>query len=72
MTRIRKDILLLPAGPSLAPAHPGRTIAAELAARGLSARAASMKMRLAPNRLGLIIAGRHAITTDFDRLVLSM
>jgi addiction module HigA family antidote len=53
-----------PQGVSLPPVHPGRTIAAELAARGLSAHRAAMMMRVPANRLGFIIAGRRGISAD--------
>jgi len=53
-----------PQGISLPPVRPGRTIAAELAARGLSAHRAAMMMRVPPNRLGFIIAGKRGISAD--------
>lgn len=57
-------VFSFPGGLSLAPVHPGRTIATELAARGLTAHRAALKMRMPPNRLGLIIAGKRGISAD--------
>jgi len=51
-------------GLALAPVHPGRTIAAELESRKLSPHAAALKMRIPPNRLSLIVAGRRGISAD--------
>jgi len=53
-----------PDGLALAPVHPGRTIAAELEAWKLSPHAAALKMRIPPNRLSLIVAGRRGISAD--------
>jgi addiction module HigA family antidote len=58
------EIIEFSSGISLPPIHPGRTIAAELAARGLTPHRAAMMMRVPPNRLGLIVAGRRGITAD--------
>ena len=49
---------------SLPPVHPGLTIAAELKARDITAHRAALMMRVPPNRLGLILAGRLGITAD--------
>lgn len=68
MTRPDDDELLaFPNGlslPPVHPVHPGRTIAAELAARGLTAHRAALKVRVPPSRLGPIVAGRRGITAD--------
>jgi antitoxin HigA-1 len=65
MTRTEKrEIFDFPHGTSLPPVHPGRTIAAELAARGLTGHRAALKMRVPSNRLALILAGRRGITAD--------
>jgi len=67
MTRTEKgnsEIFGFPNGVALPPVHPGRTVAAELAARGLSGHRAALKMRVPPNRLALILAGRRGITAD--------
>ena len=62
MTRIDGEVFEFPAGISLAPTHPGRTIAAELVARDLTAHRAALKMRVPANRLGHIVAGERGIT----------
>jgi antitoxin HigA-1 len=51
-------------GIPLQPVHPGRTIAAELQTRNLSAHRAALLMRIPANRLGQIIAARRGITAD--------
>jgi addiction module HigA family antidote len=60
----QRSISGFPQGVPLPPVHPGRTIAAELAARGLSADRAAIMMRVPANRLGFIIAGRRGISAD--------
>ena len=64
MTRIDGEVFEFPAGISLAPTHPGRTIAAELVARDLTAHRAALKLRVPANRLGHIVAGERGITAD--------
>ncbi len=66
MTRTsRKTLdLSMPPGAILPPVHPGRTIADELAARGLSATRAAMLMRIPQSRLSRILAGERAITAN--------
>ncbi len=67
MTRTKdadREVFEFPEGISLPPAHPGRTIAAELTARGISGHRAALKMRVPANRLALILAGRRGITAD--------
>ncbi len=58
------EILVFPQGMPLFPVHPGATILRELKTRGLSTHRAALKMRVAPNRLGQIIAGKRAVTAD--------
>jgi addiction module HigA family antidote len=53
-----------PAGLALPPVHPGRTLAAELAARGLTAGASALKLRVPANRLSDIVRGRRAISPE--------
>jgi addiction module HigA family antidote len=53
-----------PGGFSLAPVHPGRTLASELAARHLSAHALALKLRVPANRVSEIIAGRRGISPE--------
>jgi addiction module HigA family antidote len=63
-SRRNSRALVLPAGASLPPVHPGETVAEELAARGQSATRAAMLMRIPQSRLSRILAGRRAITAD--------
>ena len=58
------EIFEFPGGLLLPPTHPGRTIAAELSARNLTAHRAALKMRIPANRLGHIIAGERGVTAD--------
>ena len=53
-----------PGGIALPPVHPGRTLAAELAARGLSASALALKLRVPANRLSDIVRGQRAISAE--------
>ena len=53
-----------PTGIPLRPVHPGRTLAAELAARGLTAGGLALRLRVPPNRLTDIVRGRRAITAE--------
>lgn len=46
------------------PVHPGRTLAAELQARGMTAHALALKLRVPPNRITEIIAGRRGISAE--------
>lgn len=53
-----------PAPFMLPPIHPGRTLAAELEARGMSAHALAMKLRVPANRISAIVAGNRSITAE--------
>src|SRR5688572_16271758 len=53
-----------PGGFSLPPVHPGETLAAELAARGLTANALALKLRVPANRLTEIIAGKRGVSPE--------
>jgi addiction module HigA family antidote len=53
-----------PGGIPLAPVHPGRTLAAELAIRGLTANALALKLRVPANRLSDIVRGQRGITAE--------
>ena len=44
--------------------HPGRILKRELDARGLSAAALALKLRIAPQRVQEIVAGRRAISPE--------
>lgn len=46
------------------PVHPGLTVAAELAARQLSAHALALKLRVPANRITAIVNGRRAISPE--------
>ena len=49
---------------SLAPSHPGETLAAELHARGLTGNALALRLRVPANRISDILRGRRAITAE--------
>ncbi len=59
-----KEIFEYPGGLALAPVHPGRTLAAELVARGLTAGALALKLRVPANRLSDIVRGQRAISPE--------
>lgn len=61
---MKNEIFAYPGGISLPPVHPGRSLAAELAARGMSANALALKLRVAPNRLSDIVRGQRAISAE--------
>ena len=44
--------------------HPGRVLKRELEERGLSAAALALKLRIAPQRVQEIVAGRRAISAE--------
>lgn len=58
------EIFEYPGGIRLPPVHPGRTLASELAARGLTANALALKLRVPSNRLSDIIRGERAISAE--------
>jgi antitoxin HigA-1 len=51
-------------GVVLPPVHPGHTLARELDARGLSANALALKLRVPANRLTEILRGQRAISVE--------
>jgi addiction module HigA family antidote len=53
-----------PGGFSLPPVHPGKTLAAEIAARDLSAHALALKLRVPANRITEIVAGKRSISAE--------
>ncbi len=53
-----------PDGLALPPVHPGETLAEEMAARGLSANALALKLRVPANRLTEIVRGRRSISAE--------
>jgi addiction module HigA family antidote len=44
--------------------HPGRTLAAEIAARGLTAHALALKLRVPANRLSEIVSEKRGISAE--------
>src|SRR6185295_8749726 len=48
----------------LRPVHPGAILAMEMEARGLSAQALALKLRVPANRISEIAGGRRAITAE--------
>ncbi len=61
---MKNEIFEYPGGVALPPVHPGHTLAAELAARGLTAGALALKLRVPANRLSDIVRGRRAISPE--------
>ena len=61
----RDEIYQGPAGGFvLPPVHPGRTLAAELETRGMSAHALALKLRVPANRISSIVAGERGISAE--------
>jgi antitoxin HigA-1 len=58
------EIFHYPDGVALPPSHPGETLAEELAARGLSANALALKLRVPANRITDIVRGRRSLTAE--------
>ena len=59
------DITLAPAdGFAFAPAHPGEILRDELTARGLSANALALKLRVPANRLTEILNGKRGVSPE--------
>jgi antitoxin HigA-1 len=48
----------------LPPVHPGRTLGSELTARGLTAHALALKLRVPANRISKIMAGKRGISPE--------
>jgi antitoxin HigA-1 len=53
-----------PDGFAMAPVHPGEILAEEIAARGLTAHALGLKLRVPADRLTEIIAGKRSVSPD--------
>ena len=53
-----------PGGFPMNPVHPGRTLAAELSARGLTAHALALKLSVPANRISEIIAEKRGISAE--------
>jgi addiction module HigA family antidote len=58
------EVFQYPNGAALPPSHPGDTMAAELAARGLTANALALKLLVPANRISDILRGRRALTAE--------
>ena len=59
------DVFLAPPdGFALEPVHPGEVLQEELAARGLTANALALKLRVPANRLTEILNGKRGISPD--------
>jgi addiction module HigA family antidote len=58
------EVFHYPDGVALPPSHPGETLADELAARGLTANALALKLRVPANRITDIVRGKRAITAE--------
>lgn len=61
---VEGSIFEYPGGVPLPPIHPGRTLASELSARGLSANSLALKLRVPANRLSEIIRGHRGISAE--------
>jgi len=59
-----EEIFEYPSGTQLPPVHPGLTLGEELSARGLSANALALKLRVPANRLTDIIRGKRSISAE--------
>lgn len=64
MAKVMKEIFEFSGSLALPPVHPGRTLAAELAARNMTANALALKLRVPANRLSDIARGHRAITAE--------
>jgi addiction module HigA family antidote len=53
-----------PGGAPIPPVHPGETLAEEIAARGLTANALALSLRVPANRLAAIIKGQRGISAE--------
>src|SRR5215467_1129897 len=58
------EIFEFPGGIDVPPVHPGRTLAAELAARGLTANALALKLRVPANRISDIARCPRTISPE--------
>ena len=58
------EIVCYPVGAPIPPVHPGETLRAELAARGMSSRELSLKVRVPVSRLRAIMRGKTLISAE--------
>ncbi len=61
---MEKTLFEYPVGLALRPTHPGRTLAAELAARKMTANGLALKLRVPANRLSDIVRGQRGISAE--------
>ncbi|SRR5258708_5539291 len=59
-----RTIFAYPQGVQLPPVPPGETLAEEIEARGLTAHALALKLRVPANRITGIVSGKRAITAE--------
>lgn len=64
MTRTETEIYDYPAGIALPPIHPARTLRAEMQARGLTANALALKLRVPGNRISEILRERRGVSAE--------
>ena len=64
MARDPELFIAPPGGFTLQAVHPGALLADEIAARGLSAHALALKLRVPANRITEIVKGKRAVTTE--------
>lgn len=65
MAKKNEEVFEAPAsGFRFGPIHPGRTLAAELEARGISAHALALKLRVPANRISEIVGGKRGMTAE--------
>lgn len=65
MSAKKKNIFAAPAGGfSFGPVHPGEVLGEELEARGLSANALALKLRVPANRITEIINGKRGVSAE--------
>lgn len=64
MARSSDVFELKPGSFSLSPVHPGLTLAAELAARGMTAHALALKLQVPANRISSIVGGTRGISAE--------
>lgn len=64
MHRYRRAFAAPPGGFRFPPVHPGLTLADEIEARGLTAHALALKLRVPANRISAIVAGTRGISAE--------
>ncbi len=64
MTHTDDEVVEYPQGLAVPPVHPGETLGEEIAARGLSANARALKLRVPANRITEIVQGKRGISAE--------